>query len=517
MFNFFNNSNNSPKDSSEKNLKIEGCRLSTEEMERIQNFELDWNKKIEESQNLKIPCMMKFSEEDMIEDLIKTRCIRFYDDNEDRIKVKKDLTSEMLEIESSLIDTFLLQNTELFIKGNMLSKFLSENELNQKFLGGFDDSLSLHGDCDFISTDKKIISIEKNLYFLDWNLKEYSGSDKISFKWELDGRQTFGNEDQFDFQLFWFFDKTTYEGEIDSKKLYDLLKTQPLMKFCLFNPQWVNDTVFMNCLNSILSFNFNEKLKGRTKEFYQVFLNQEDSDKKEEQNKVQSKLSEFVKTIDSDGNKIVDITEENGFKILFDTYRDELGGKDQKTIQNLVKLKLFIEDKGENINKLFRLFETVENENEMEHYVGVLNNELNLYQKFCFHSMSLITFLVEGDMFSFYEVYEVFDDLNVFNSKWEKDLSSKLDSIKDEIRVTNSNLEKGFKELSDNIYSNTLQTQKSLEKLTYTTKESISSLTRKMDIRLQSVKSSIDTNNLLTLINTYQVYKINKNTKTLKP
>ena len=36
-----------------------------------------------------------------------------------------------------------------------------------------------------------------------------------------------------------------------------------------------------------------------------------------------------------------------------------------------------------------------------------------------------------------------------------------------------------------------------------------------LDNRLGEIDSSIKTNNLLTLINTYQTYKINKNTKSL--
>ena len=109
----------------------------------------------------------------------------------------------------------------------------------------------------------------------------------------------------------------------------------------------------------------------------------------------------------------------------------------------------------------------------------------------------------------------MFDELNVFNSKWEKELSRKLDRIKEEISNTNNILNEGFKKLSDDMYNNTLSINKSLDKLTYITKESIKNLTSRMDKRLESINSSVQTNNLLTLINTYQTYKINKNTKGL--
>ena len=52
----------------------------------------------------------------------------------------------------------------------------------------------------------------------------------------------------------------------------------------------------------------------------------------------------------------------------------------------------------------------------------------------------------------------------------------------------------------------------SIEDLSYITKES----TKMLDNRLGEIDSSIKTNNLLTLIQTYQTYKINKNTKSLR-
>ena len=52
----------------------------------------------------------------------------------------------------------------------------------------------------------------------------------------------------------------------------------------------------------------------------------------------------------------------------------------------------------------------------------------------------------------------------------------------------------------------------SIEDLSYITEES----TKLLDNRLGEIDSSIQTNNLLTLIQTYQTYKINKNTKSLR-
>ena len=56
----------------------------------------------------------------------------------------------------------------------------------------------------------------------------------------------------------------------------------------------------------------------------------------------------------------------------------------------------------------------------------------------------------------------------------------------------------------------------SIDKLTYTTSSSIESLSYNVQSELQSINSSIKFNNLLTGIQSYQMYKINLNTKSLR-
>ena len=56
----------------------------------------------------------------------------------------------------------------------------------------------------------------------------------------------------------------------------------------------------------------------------------------------------------------------------------------------------------------------------------------------------------------------------------------------------------------------------SIDNLTYTTSSSIESLSNNVQSELQSINSSIKFNNLLTGVQSYQMYKINLNTKSLK-
>ena len=109
----------------------------------------------------------------------------------------------------------------------------------------------------------------------------------------------------------------------------------------------------------------------------------------------------------------------------------------------------------------------------------------------------MIVSLVDDDMITFYEVYEKFDTLNIFDTQHEKDISNKLSSIEDGLK----NLMYEIRDVGNKIVN-------SINDLSYITEKS----TRMLDNRLGEINSSIDTNNLLTLINTYQTYKIDKNT-----
>ena len=41
----------------------------------------------------------------------------------------------------------------------------------------------------------------------------------------------------------------------------------------------------------------------------------------------------------------------------------------------------------------------------------------------------MVASFVEEDLFIFYEIYETFDELNVFNSNWENEVAGKLSNI----------------------------------------------------------------------------------------
>ena len=119
-------------------------------------------------------------------------------------------------------------------------------------------------------------------------------------------------------------------------------------------------------------------------------------------------------------------------------------------------------------------------------------------------SLNMVTSFCNDDRITFYEIYETFDKLDVFSSNHEKEISMRLKNIEsklDEVVQT-------IYEMEMNICSELYQ----LQFISQDISESISGLSE----GLREINSSLQTNNLLTGIQTYQLYKINKNTKSLR-
>ena len=124
----------------------------------------------------------------------------------------------------------------------------------------------------------------------------------------------------------------------------------------------------------------------------------------------------------------------------------------------------------------------------------------------------MITSLVKDDLITFYEIYEEFDSLEVFKSNHEN-------SISHELKTLNLKSSIMIKQLDGVMYSiNSFENSvvNGLSNLSYVTRSGFDSLSSSIGSELKSINSSIRFNNLLTGIQTYQMYKINKNTRSLR-
>ena len=220
-------------------------------------------------------------------------------------------------------------------------------------------------------------------------------------------------------------------------------------------------------------------------------------------------LSEF----DKDNNGKLDILE--GDNLLMDLIEENqslIVSFDHLLIKNLIKLNKLLITKKNNLSKVFEILQSVEHQNDLNDILTILRQGIENYQLLLFHSINMVVCIKEKNLIVYYELYETFDELGVFNSTWENEMSEKLSNIDLKLSTVISNLEDvifSFKSMEQSVTNK-------FDQLTYITKSSFEKLNKSVNKELKSIRSGVQLNNLMTGFQSYQMYKMNKNTKSLK-
>jgi hypothetical protein len=109
---------------------------------------------------------------------------------------------------------------------------------------------------------------------------------------------------------------------------------------------------------------------------------------------------------------------------------------------------------------------------------------------------------IKKDLVAFYEINEFFDSLSVFNSQWQNDVLLKLEDVN-----------MSLFDIISSIHQLEATVSRGFSNLAYITTKSLQDLTSIVEKELASIGSGIQFGNLLNIVQTYQLYKINKNTK----
>tara|TARA_B110000211_G_scaffold65218_1_gene75101 strand:+ start:800 stop:1975 length:1176 start_codon:yes stop_codon:yes gene_type:complete len=216
--------------------------------------------------------------------------------------------------------------------------------------------------------------------------------------------------------------------------------------------------------------------------------------------KLETSQKNIMMELDKDGNGEVDVVEGDDFNKLLKKHQKRIVDIDRNYVQQFVKVSSYLKTKKGNIQSIFNSIKNTPNQEVLNEYVEILKGDIHSYNLILFNSLNMIVSLVEDEMITFYEIHEQFDTLNMFDSKHEKDISQKLSNIGDGLE----NLIYEIRDMSDSINN-------SIGELSYITEDSNRQLTE----QLSNIDSSLGVNNLLTGIQTFQMYKINKNTKSL--
>ena len=322
---------------------------------------------------------------------------------------------------------------------------------------------------------------------------------------------------------------------------YDTYKEKGLTKIVKVSSKEIQffDEFLRNCISE--SNNSIDKVK-KTR-------NEDEQNINESRIKYESKKSEFLKKYDKDNNGTIDIIEgEDVFMKLFKKHQNTITETDKDYVHKFVKLSGYLKTKRKNIQQTFTSLknnqfsdnsssltklqrvkslsmkkgislikskEIVDNNGDVgsiDTIIELIENQIYFYNLVLFHSLNMINSISNKDLITFYEIYEYFDKLNLFNSNWENEVSQKLTNIGDGI------IDIGEKMVDLMITIDRVGTEitNEIKDLNYTTSESFKDLKNSMVKELNEINSSLDFNVLLNGIQTYQLYKINKDTKSLR-
>ena len=147
-----------------------------------------------------------------------------------------------------------------------------------------------------------------------------------------------------------------------------------------------------------------------------------------------------------------------------------------------------------------KIFRPLDENLIMEHF-EVLKDDIHIYNLLLVHSLNMVGSLIKNDMITFYEIYEKFDELNMFDSKHERDLRNHLQNVNENLGDVMNQIQI----MGESVMS-------SIGELSMINEESSKLITDGLD----SVNSSIEANNLINSVQTYQLYRIGKNIKSLR-
>ena len=191
--------------------------------------------------------------------------------------------------------------------------------------------------------------------------------------------------------------------------------------------------------------------------------------------------NDYIKLVQENQDIIIDISEKMG----------------EDYIHTLVKIDDKLNTKKQSLNlllqKIFQYNDNFDEKNNIEVFEKGLKAEIHSYNILLANSLYMVSSLINNDRITFRKIYEKFDKLNIFNSNYENQTLSLLKNLNQNLRQMIDAID----DLNQNVTS-------AIQDLTYVTEQNTIMLSEK----LNSINSSINVNNLISAVNTYQTYKI---------
>jgi hypothetical protein len=402
------------------------------------------------------------------------------------------LTPEELEILKDKYDILrkklnkIINDSGLFQKGYLLNRLNIPTEYDDWFFSKtYYETQSIHNQ--FTKIKNHCISIETNSKMFElnkgWNpiIVKVLRKDNVRIR-----RSFFSSVEEYDLkeETFTIFSIKNDKYKIWQDQNFKYYKTK------LENIVLINDSekIFLDKIFKIIN-EFIVEIKSENKSIKKDLIKSQEL---------------LINELDKNNDGIIDLVDCETMGNLLRKNQNKIIEIDKNFIQKIVKISLYLKTKKDNTQRIFNNIKVTNNQSELSELIKLLKNQIYTYDLLVFHSLNMISSLVDDDLITFYEIYECFDQLGVFNSSWENEVSNKLTDIGDGIKDLMYSIQK----MEHNIVS-------SINNLTYVTQDSFKTLSKSVEKHLTSINSSINFNNLLTGIQTYEMYRINQNTKGL--
>ena len=290
---------------------------------------------------------------------------------------------------------------------------------------------------------------------------------------------------------------------IDEEKLNFVVKSKDdyqsnftfhdnIQKFCEFicDEKW-NDVM-------------KEEIQLATDKFIRIENIKKDK-KRQEAKKLREVKDEFISKFDTNNNRKLDIIEDDGFNTFLRTNQAKIMKIDPSYIQKLVKLSHFLRDKGKNLQQTFGLILKSKNNDDLNKIKKNFEIQIVAYSITMVKSFEMLLAVSKEDLITFFDLYEEFDSLGIFNSNWEKELTSTLSEIKE---INKSTLKQMIL-LSDQMVEMEKSMMNGFSKLDKLD-DSINKMNKSLTKELKGINNKLWWNNVFQMAQIYQNRKTNK-------
>ncbi len=250
----------------------------------------------------------------------------------------------------------------------------------------------------------------------------------------------------------------------------------------------------------------------------------------------------IIKTLVESGYNIqyqsFNVQTPSDFKMLITKEQSKISSIDTKYVFDFVKIQKFISKKYDLILETKSILEKCTDYEMIDYWSEFLKDQIGSYNMIYFHSVNMVVSLTETELVTFYELYEKFDELGIFKTGFEKNLVESINTIYNQLSVINVNIVQnlqsisnqlneikyGLNQLNQTMYKSLMAIQQleesiicAFDSLEYSIENNFNELSDTISTHLKSIDSGIAYNNLISTVSAYQLYKINKQTKSLLP